>query len=90
MEALKPARKRWYQLGLKLNLSGKLLHSVESDLRGSPSTDYDMYLEQMLKARLESEEEALTWKQVATSLCGVGETELAEKIARDHSKAHPY
>lgn len=90
MEALKPAGSKWYQIGLKLKLSGELLHSVESDLRCSPSEDYDRYLEQMLKVRLESEGEVLTWKQVATSLCGVGEIELAEKIAQDHSKAHPY
>ena len=90
MEALKPAGSKWYQIGLKLKLSGELLHSVESDLRGSPGGDYDRYLEQMLKVRLESEGEALTWKQVATSLCGVGEMKLAEKIAQDHSKAHPY
>lgn len=88
MEALKPAGSKWYQIGLQLKLSAELLHSVESDLRSSPSGDYDRYLEQMLKIKFESGGEALTWKEVATSLCGVGETELAEKIAQDHSKTH--
>jgi hypothetical protein len=86
MEALKPVSGKWYQIGLKLMLSGEELHSVESDLRGSSS---DNYLELMLKTKFESGGESLTWKQVATSLRGAGETELAEKIAEDHSKAHP-
>ena len=90
MEALKPAGSRWYQIGLQLSLSADLLHSVESDLRGSPSGDYDRYLEQMLKIKLENGGESITWKRLATCLCGVGETELAEKIAHDHSKPHPH
>lgn len=90
MEALKPVSSKWYQIGLNLKLSGEVLHSVESDLRGSAGADSDNYLELMLKTKFESGEgEALTWKQVASSLRGVGETELAEKIAQDHSKPHP-
>ena len=74
---------------MNLNVSSEQLHSVESDLGGLPRTDCDKYLELMLKVKFESGGEALTWKQVATSLSGVGEIELAEKIARDHSKAQP-
>ena len=88
MEALKSAGNKWYQIGLKLKVSGELLHSVESDLRGSPGGAYDRYLEQMLKIKLESEGDPLTWKQVATALCAVGEEGLAEKIAQDRSEAH--
>ena len=84
MEALKPVSSKWYQIGLNLKLTGEVLHSVESDLRGADSDDY---LELMLKTKFESSEgEELTWKLVATSLRTVGETELAEKIAQDHSK----
>ena len=82
---MKPVASKWYQIGLKLEVSGDQLHSVESDLRGSPTGEYERYLEQMLKIKLENGE-SVSWKQLALSLRGVAESELADKIAQDHSK----
>ena len=84
MDALKPVGNKWYQIGLRLQLTADLLHPVESDLRGSE--EYDKYLEQMLKIKLENGG-VPSWKEVAVSLCGLGETQLAERITKDHSES---
>ena len=74
---------KWYQIGLKLKLDSKDLHSViESALQASKYGDYVKHLEEMLKQRLEAEEaEPLTWKEIV-----LDESALADQVGKEHGK----
>lgn len=89
MSALKPAAARWYQIGLDLKLESSQLHTVESDLRASPTNvDNEKHLEEML--RLVVENGKPTWKQIVQTLSHVNEADLAEQVMKDHGKPIHY
>ena len=85
MSALKSVAARWYQIGLELKLESSQLHTVESDLRASPTNvDSEKHLKEML--RLVVENGKPSWKQIAQALSRVSEAELAERVMKDHGK----
>lgn len=86
LSVLKPVASKWYQIGLALKIEASQLHTVESDLRASPThVDNDKHLEEVLRLRLEAGKP--TWKQVVQALFHVNETELAEQVIKEHGKA---
>ena len=85
MSVLKPVAARWYQIGLELNLDSSQLHTVESDLRASPTNvDSEKHLKEMVRLVVESGK--LSWKQIAQALSRVNEAELAEQVMKDYGK----
>ena len=85
MSVLKTVAAKWYQIGLELNLESSQLHTVESDLRASPTfVDSEKHLKEMLMAVVECGRPS--WKQIAQALSRVNETELSEQVMKDYGK----
>ncbi len=71
---------KWYQFGLKLNLTSSELHSVERKCRGKPLFQF---LSEMLRIWLEK---SPIWSAMVRALRGIEENELADKIKDEYGE----
>ena len=86
VEALKPVAAKWYSIGLQLKLGSDQLHTVESELRASPTSfEHGKLLEDMLKLRLENGGKP-SWREVANALYQISESDVADQLVKKHSE----
>ncbi len=69
---------KWYQFGLKLNLTSSELHAVEKKCRGKPLFQF---LTEMLKIWLGK---SPVWSTMVLALRGIDENDLADKIKEQY------
>ena len=78
LKLLRPCSDKWYRVGFLLGLSVEELDSLKK-----PGLTSEQQLQEMLKLKLMSGEE-VTWGDVVIALLGVGESNLAQEMARAH------
>ena len=81
-DALQAAAKKWYDLGLQLELGGHTLHVVELEKGKDPS----YYLNEMLRVWMEREDPRPSWRAVIEALKKNDETELANRLQEKYGE----
>ena len=80
--ALYPARTKWYDIGLLLDVPVDTLDTIKSENKD----DLGACLREMLHYALKSGDRKLTWKRVVDALKNdiVGDAELADSLSRNY------
>ena len=80
--ALYPARTKWYDIGLLLNVPVDKLDTIKSENKDNLGA----CLREMLHYALKSGDRKLTWKRVVDALKNdiVGDAELADSLSRNY------